>query len=153
MQYGQELLERLNGELQAAIARANARHEQILNGDVELNDCFRSVSAGDANISLLRDKIGILEDGGVAEFPELYRLDGTPTGASLVDTLYGSKWRITHSDGRTEWVSPYVQEKTLARKGYKFGTVVRPAWAAFRGNGTCIFPSDRNYWTGEEALR
>jgi hypothetical protein len=150
VKYGQELLELLEVELRDAIARANARHEQILNGDMELNDCFRSVSAADASISLLRDKIGILRYGGLSEFPELCRLDGTPAGASLVNTRYGSKWLVTHPGGRNEWVDPFVQEKTLARKGYKIVCVPKPAWAVFRGNGTCIFPSDRNYWTGEE---
>lgn len=150
MKHGQELLEQLKADLQDATARANARHEQILRGDMELNDCFRSVQAADAVISVLRDKIEILKDGGMAEFPELCYLDGTPTGASLVETRHGAKYLVNHSDGRKEWVDPYVQEKTLAKKGYKIAAVSKPAWAAFHGNGTRVFPARVNYWTGEE---
>lgn len=163
MKYGQELLEILEQERAALKARNDARYERVVNGDMELDDCFVSTWAGDLNQRLLEAKIEILQNGGVAEFTELLYLDGTPTGARLLNTRYGTKYLVKHADGTEEWVDPHVKEKTLARKGYKLGVVTRPAWAKIAGGGhglagmaSCyikIFPSRVNYWTGEEVRR
>lgn len=160
MKYGSDLLEAAKRELQELKTRNDDRFNRVVNGDIELNDCFVSAWAGNINQELLQTKIEILENGGVAEFEELFRLDGTPTNAPLVQTKYGSRYLVKRPDGAIEWVNPNVSEKTLARKGYKLGTVIRPAWAKIEGSGlglagalSCyvrVFPSHINYWTGEE---
>lgn len=158
MKYGQELLTALEQELQQLKTRNDDRFDRVVNGDIELSDCFVSSWAGNLNQRLIEGKIEILKNGGVAEFQELYYLDGTPTGARLIHTRHGSRFLIQHPDGMEEWVNPYVSEKTLARKGYKLVTVTRPAWAKIKGSGyglagamNCcvdVFPSRVNYWTG-----
>lgn len=161
MKYGQELLTDLERELKELKARNDNRFNRVANGDVELSDCFVSSWAGRLNQQLLEAKIEILRNGGVAEFQELYYLDGTPTNATLVSTSYGIRFLVHHPDGFEEWVNPYTKEKTLARKGYRLATVIHPAWAKIKGSGyglagamNCcvdVFPSRVNYWTGEPA--
>ncbi len=161
MKYGQELLVALEQELQELKARNDDRFNRVVNGDVELSDCFVSTWAGGLSQQLLETKVEILRNGGVAEFDELVYLDGTPTNARLVFTRYGSRYLVKRPDGTEEWVNPYVSEKTLAKRGYKLETVLRPAWAKISGNGgrglagamSChvdVFPSRVNYWTGEQ---
>lgn len=161
MKYGQELLAALEHELQELKARNDDRFNRVANGDVELRDCFVSTWAGELNQRLLETKIEILRNGGMAEFDELFYLDGTPTNAKLISTSYGIRYLVHRPDGLEEWVNPYVKEKTLERKGYKLVTVTRPAWAKIKGSGhglagamSCyvdVFPSRINYWTGEVA--
>jgi len=164
VKYGQELLDALERELQQTRAQNNERRNRVFDGEVELNDCFVSGWSGDLSQRLVQEKIEILKAGGVAEFEELCFIDGTPANAKPVNTRYGFKYLVDKEDGSQDWVDPYVKEKTLARKGYKIAFVPKPAWAAIKSSGTgrglagamnCyvnVFPSDRNYWTGEEAV-
>ena len=73
----------------------------------------------------------------------------------MMDTRFGRTFRLPTGS----WVNPFVQEKTLAKKGYKLGSVMKPAWACIAGSGkglsgmtTCyvkIFVSDINYAVNE----
>lgn len=124
-------VEKLQARLERIRAQRRERWERIRAAEFDLDDCFVSDRADDLTIRLLETQINILKDGGTAEFPALLHLDGTPTGAVLKQTRFGSAYLLP--DGK--WVNPWVRESTLARKGFKLGTERAPAWAAIMGSG------------------
>jgi len=153
------LLEKLKQELKALEDEFQRRENRILNGEVEPADCFLSTWANEIQRELVKTKIKILENGGVWPFEELFYIDGTPTGAKLVNTRFGATYRVEKPDGSIDWVNPFVRPETLEKKGYMLDYVERPAWACLKSSGTglagamsCyvhIFPSRKNYATGE----
>jgi hypothetical protein len=80
----------------------------------------------------------IAENDGLAEFPALFRLDGTWVPARVIDGRYGRSWMILDEDGKAtgEFLTYRPKRRTTnARKGYTEGTVLRPAVAAYGGRG------------------
>lgn len=154
MKHGEELLTELRERLGRSRDQQDAREERIASAQVEDTDCFLSTWANDLTRRELAARIGILEAGGLAPFPALFTLDGRLVSDDCRRTRYGRAFRVG-----AKWVDADVSDRTLARKGYRMGEVVRPAWAVLRGNGTGlgasywveVFKAKRNYWTGEEA--
>ena len=88
-----------------------------------------------------RAQARIAENGGKAEFPALFTLDGTPVPARLVTTRYGTKFAVfataadaaAHGAPVVAWINPFVKPATLAKKGYVVQQVLAPAKATLRG--------------------
>lgn len=88
----------------------------------------------------------IVANGGMAEVPALFDLDGNLVAAKLVQTRYGMAWGILPSDdpsGRfVGWFNPSEARKgatrlaTDRRKGYTEGVVKAPAKAEIVSSGT-----------------
>lgn len=150
-----KLLETLEKQLNGNRQSAANREERIANAEVEWTDCSTSIWANSKMEDLLQTKIEILKNGGLAEFKELQFIDGTPTNAKLVETQWGYKYLVIHSNRHREFVDPNVKPKTLEKKGYKIAMVLKPAWAKLAGGGkgwsgmnnvgTQIYESNVNY--------
>jgi hypothetical protein len=90
----------------------------------------------------------IADNGGRAEFPALFDLDGNLVAAKLVYVndrySYGSKvakWAVLADDdprsAAVQWIKAFpVRRSTMVRKGYTEGTVLAPAKADLGGGGT-----------------
>jgi len=131
-----------------------ARRRSAASFDSCDTDGFLSQWAADSMARLYDVQAEILENGGVAEFPALFDLDGTMLDAREVQTRYGWAWAITTADGGTAWFSPSCAQDparkiaTDRRKGYFVGRISAPAWATNSGNGVnmapVVFRSDRD---------
>jgi hypothetical protein len=85
----------------------------------------------------------LAEAGGVAAFPQLTDLDGTPVPAKLVETRFGTKFAVfataadvtKHHGDVLAWVDPFVRAKTLAKKGLVLVHVLAPARVVMSGGG------------------
>jgi len=108
-------------------------------------DGFVSQWASGLTAQQKRMEANLIENGGLAEFPQLTDLDGTPVPAKLVQTRYGTKFAVfaTADDVKAynanviAWIDPYVKEKTLARKGYVLVYVLAPAKVVMHGSNAC----------------
>jgi len=72
----------------------------------------------------------LLEDGGLAEFPALFDLDGNYVPARLIDGRYGECWAILDEAGdfTGEFITAFpARRATIVKKGYLEGRVKRPA--------------------------
>ncbi len=150
-----ETLEKLREELERLRAEEKRREQKIANQEMDLEECFVTRWATRLNIELVQAKIEILENGGLAEFPALYDLEGNLVCDRTVKTRYGKAFPVER-EGGTEWVGCGLKPQTYEKKGYRLGTVKKPAWAYIEGNGgtglagahACyvkIFPADVNY--------
>ena len=136
MLYGNELIKSLENEMRLLQESLEERYNRI---------------------ALCRDKIALLNAGGLAWFIEYATLDGTLVEAYWCDTRY---LRVEMPDGSVVWTTA-TTAKGLERQGLKKVHCLRPAWYCFRssGKGLCgvysgsydLFPSDVNYATGEPA--
>ena len=90
----------------------------------------------------------LADDGGLAEFPGLFDLEGNLVPAKLIDTRYGLKWAVFGSAEEVlrpgshilEWLTmPLLDSprsvKVLERKGYRQGLVKVPAGVTIHGSG------------------
>lgn len=125
------------------IAQAASLREQARQGRVRSLESFDrcdtdgcvSQWASDSMAQLYTAQAEILENGGVAQFPALFDLDGNIVDAREVQTRYGFAWAITNTNGSTTWfnASRAQDDKrridTDRKKGYYVGTVEAPAWA------------------------
>lgn len=134
---------------QAAGLRAEAtaaRRRSAASFDRCDTDGFMSQWAADSMARLYDVQAEILENGGVAEFPALFDLDGNMLDAREVHTRYGWAWAITTPGGGTKWFNPSCAQdparrvSTDRRKGYYVGRISAPAWAANSGCGVSITP-------------
>lgn len=100
-------------------------------------DGFLSQWAGGLTAQQKRKQADIEEAGGTALFAKdvLLTLDGEATDARIVETRYGTKWRLDSTD---EWIKYGSSAKALAKRGYRAVEVCERASArAFiDGQGT-----------------
>lgn len=160
MMYGQELIDKLNREIESLKADMSDRSKRISDWQTDEEDCFVSQRCDERAICLAQDKIELLKNGGCEWFTEYATLDGTLVSARWCKTKYGTSLRACMPDGSIVWTTSSTA-KGLAKKGLKKVLCLRPAWFAFHSNGTGMFgvytgqyvtfPSDVNYATGEAA--
>jgi len=153
--HGLNLIEKLNQELNSIQDRAKDREANISACLYDSSDSFLSEWANSKSQDLLKVKLQILENGGLAEFQALADLSGNIVSDRLIKTRFGGAYKVGD-----KWINPYVKESTLAKKGFKLTTVKKWAWACLKSNGTGlggnvwveIFPSNTNYFTGETTV-
>lgn len=158
--YGHELIESLRRDIETTQKAMENRAQRIEEGYTDVDDCFISMRCDERNLNLCKDKINLLEDGGVAWFVEYATLDNALVNAYWCNTRYGSKLRAVLPDGSVVWTSASTK-KGLAKKGLKMVQCLRPAWYTFKSShggmlgvytgSYQLFPSDVNYATGEAA--
>ena len=162
MRFGQELIEALEAEIETMKKALERREERIRNWETDEEDCFISERVESRTISVNRDKIALIKDGGCAWFQEYATLDGKLVNAKWCNTRFGYSLRAEMPDGSVVWTTSETP-KGLAKRGLKKVECKRPAWYAFKSPYSgmmgvyCgsyeLFPSDYNYATGEEATR
>lgn len=160
MKYGKELVASLEADIAANRKAISDRYDRIDAGMTDMDDCFLSQRCEERGISVAKDKIELIKNGGCAWFREFATIDGVLVNAKWCDTRYGSKLRVEMPDGSVVWTNA-LTKNGLAKRGLKMVECLRPAWYAFRssGRGLCgvyggsyvLFPSDYNYATGEPA--
>jgi hypothetical protein len=160
MKYGAELIASLNEEIDRMIAAMDRRAERIANWETDEDDCFISERCESRTISVNRDKIRLIEEGGCAWFQEYATLDGQIVNAKWCNTKFGYSLRAEMPDGNVVWTTADT-EKGLAKRGLKKVECKRPAWFAFKSpyggmmgvysGDYVMFPSAVNYATGEDA--
>ena len=160
MLYGKDLIEQLKSENELMRQNIENRYSRIDAGLTDIDDCFISQRCEERGISINREKIALIENGGCDWFLEYATLDGTLVNAKWCDTRYGYKLRAEMPDGKIVWTTADTK-KGLAKKGLKKVRCYRPAWFVFRSSGAGMlgaysgtyvpFPSDVNYATGEAA--
>jgi len=159
MKYGQELIDALEREILSLQNSIKNRMDRINEGMTDWDDCFISQRFEERGISINREKIALIKNGGCDWFVEYATLDGKLVDAKWCDTRYGYSLRAEMPDGKIVWTTA-VTKKGLAKKGLKRVLCLRPAWFCFKGSGGMFgvytgsyvpFPSDINYATGEPA--
>ena len=160
MLYGNELIKKLESEIEVMQGALERRAERISNWETDEDDCFISERCESRTISVNRDKIALIKDGGCAWFAEYATLDGVIVSAKWCNTKYGYSLRAEMPDGSVVWTAADTP-KGLAKRGLKKVECKRPAWYAFKApyggmmgvycGDYVLFPSDWNYATGEEA--
>lgn len=160
MKYGVQLIESLKKEIDIMQAAIDRRAERIANWETDEEDCFISQRNEERTISVNRDKIRLIEDGGCAWFQEYATLEGQLVKAKWCNTKFGYSLRAEMPDGKVVWTTADT-EKGLAKRGLKKVECKRPAWFAFKSpyggmmGVYCgdyeLFPSAMNYATGEDA--
>lgn len=132
-------------ELEARLADMRQRnaetHARRMAEQTDLSDCALSCWAEQSNEAKLLAMLDLARNGYMADFPALFHLDGTPVEGAKQVTFKDrysfqmvTKWVINHPNGQTEWLpftSPSAmtarKAKNLAERGYKVGTVSKPA--------------------------
>lgn len=160
MQYGQELIERLEGEIELMQNSISNRIDRINDGMTDWDDCFISQRCEERGISNNREKIELIKNGGCAWFMEYATLDGKLVDARWFKTKYGYSLRAKMPNGSVVWTTASTA-KGLAKKGLKKVECKRPAWFKFSSGNSgmlgvytgsyVLFPSSVNYATGEDA--
>lgn len=160
MKYGKELIEELKDEIARNREIIKNRIERIEALQTDWDDCFVSQRFDDRAIRLAKDKIELIEAGGVSDFLEYATTDGKLVKARWRATKYGTKLRAELPDGSVIWTEARTA-KGLAKYGLKKVLCTRPAWYRFSAAGSglagayfgnyVLFPSDYNYATGEAA--
>lgn len=103
-------------------------------------DGFLTQHSSDLTARLHERKAEIAANGGKAEFPALFDLDGNMVPAKLVNTRYGPAWGLLSdpdnlSSEFTGFVNPSLAKDenrakaNLEKKGYRVGKVSAPAGA------------------------
>ena len=159
MKYGQELIESLEREIVTLQGAIDRRAERIANWETDEDDCFISERVESRAISLNRNKIALIKNGGCAWFVEYATTNGTIVNARWCNTRYGYKLRVEMPNGEIVWTNG--GKKALSKRGLKEVECKRPAWYAYKTpyggmmgvycGSYELFPSDWNYATGEEA--
>ena len=160
MVYGEELIKKLEKDIEIMQKSLDERATRIANWETDMDDCFVSERCEIRGIRNARAKIDLIRKGGCEWFTEYATLDGTLVNAHWCNTKFGSSLRVEMPDGSVVWTTS-LTEKGLARRGLKYVQCLRPAWYAFRSpvGGMAgvysgdyeLFPSDKNYATGESA--
>lgn len=160
MVFGNELIKKLEGEIEAMQKAISDRLDRINEGWTDMDDCFISQRCEERGISNNQEKIKLIKDGGCAWFNEYATLDGELVDARWCNTRFGCSLRAEMPDGTVVWTTASTP-KGLAKKGLKMVKCLRPAWFAFRSSNSgmlgvytgsyVLFPSDINYATGESA--
>lgn len=160
MVYGQELINRLERDIDLNKKAISDRIDRINQGLTDIDDCFISQRCEERGIRNAEDKIRLIKDGGCSWFREYATLDGTLVNAHWCNTKFGSSLRAEMPDGSVVWTTA-LTAKGLAKKGLKMVECLRPAWFKFSSGyggmlgvysgSYVLFPSDVNYATGEPA--
>lgn len=130
-----------NSEITAeALREKAAQHTQDANESWERSDTdgFLSQWASGINAQLANAQARIVDNGGVAQFPALFTVDGEFVPARPIESKYGTRWMVLDTAGKaTGEFLPYFPKRrdTLAKRGYVEGFVTRPAWARCEGSG------------------
>lgn len=159
--YGEELIQRLESEMETTRNAMRERMERINTLQTDWDDCCVSVRCDERDLIVCQDKIRLIRDGGCAWFREYATLDGTLVNAKWCNTRYGTSLRVEMPNGEIVWTTSCTA-KGLARRGLKAVECKRPAWFKFHSSNSgmlgvytgsyILFPSDFNYATGEDAL-
>lgn len=160
MEYGKQLVERLQEEIRLNQKAIRDRWDRINEGLTDMDDCFISHRCEERGIRVCKEKIDLIQNGGTAWFHEYATLDGQLIDAHWCNTRYGTKLRAVMPDGKVIWTES-TTKKGLAKRGIKAVECRRPAWFKFSsGYGGMLgvysgdyvlFPSSVNYATGEDA--
>lgn len=160
MLYGEKLIESLRKDIDLMQKAIDERWNRINEGLTDIDDCFISQRCEERGIATAKEKIALIENGGYAWFREYATLDGRLVNAHWCNTKYGYKLRVEMPDGSVVWTTA-TTKSGLARKGIQQVECLRSAWFKFSsGYGGMLgvysgdyvlFPSDRNYATGEIA--
>lgn len=160
MVYGQELIKKLENEIEIMNGAMERRQERIDRWETDEDDCFISERCESRTVSVNKRKIDLINRGGCEWFLEYATLEGKVVNAHWCNTRYGCKLRVVMPDKSVIWTTADTA-KGLAKLGLKKVRCLRPAWFAFRSpyggmmgvySGDYeLFPSDYNYATGEEA--
>lgn len=131
-----------------------AAHEAEAAASFERCDTDGFVSQWASGIMADKERLAarIIEDGGLATFPALFRGD-TLVPAVLLETRFGTKWGVFASAADAnryganiiEWVPFRGSDK----KGYTLGWVKRPARATIKGRGRGLSGSA---WAAAEVI-
>lgn len=93
-------------------------------------DGFLSQWASGITAQLKRRQADLLDAGGKAEFPALFK-DGQLVAAKVIQTRYGAKFGVLASDDPrstvTAWITP--TSRGAKKHGYTLGRVLAPAAA------------------------
>jgi len=95
-------------------------------------DGFLSQWADGLNARKYRLQADIDANGGMWDFPALFDLSGKEVPAKLIRGKYGLVWSLTDADGKFtgQFVAAFPKrEATMTAKGYREGSVSRPAIA------------------------
>jgi len=145
--YPRPTVEELEAALETMRTRHAATNARRMEQQTDVGDCALSCWTESSCEDELMAKLALARDGYLAEFPALFDLDGNEVeGAKLVNCKsysgYGTvmKWVVNHANGSATWL-PYTHPESmtprkaanLAKKGYKVGTVKRPAHIVARG--------------------
>ena len=132
----------------AARLRAEAsQHEQDAADSFERcdTDGFLSQWASGLNAAEKRLQAEIVENGGRADVPALFDLDGNLIPAKLIDTRFGTSWGIfssweslNGSGDVVRWVKAFpARRSTLVGYDVMEGRVMARAHAALKGASAC----------------
>ncbi|WP_411140272.1 hypothetical protein [Streptomyces sp. x-80] len=122
-----------------ALRESAAAHEEAARESIEASDTEGFLSQWAHGVCAREDRLAahIAENGGTAEFPALFDLDGTLVPARRVQKQYGWIWELLDAKGgRRGWFnesrakSPEVRRRNNATKGIYLGTVRAPAESA-----------------------
>ena len=124
-----------------ALRTEAAAHEQAAQDSFDRcdTDGFLSQWASGLTAQLKRCQADVLDNGGMAEFPALFTLDGERVNAKLIDGRFGRCWAMMDEAGKFtgEFIKAFPKRKsTMARKGFREGTEMAPAVAFMDGRGT-----------------
>lgn len=160
MVYGEELIKRLESDIEGYKKTISDRIDRINEGVTDWDDCFISQRCESRGMELCKSKIELIRNGGTAWFTEYATLDGILVDAHWCNTKYGYSLRVKMPNGQVIWTTSSTK-KGLAKRGLKVVECRRPAWYAFKSphggmmgvyTGSYeLFPSDVNYATGEDA--
>lgn len=123
-----------------ALKKETADHETKATESFERCDTDGCVSqwAHGINAQLKRQQAKIVENGGKADFPALFDLDGNRVKARLGNGRFGPVWILL--DEKCElikFVSAFPKrESTMRKKGFVEGEEEAEAWACLEGSGT-----------------
>jgi hypothetical protein len=100
-------------------------------------DGFLSQWASGLTADLYRTQADIVRNGGKAEFPALFTLDGVRLNAKVIDTRFGPAWAFLDPHGKFtgKFLTAYKNDSYYAKRGYKIVNVLEPARAVIRGSG------------------
>lgn len=101
-------------------------------------DGFVSQWAHGINGDLARLQAEIDANGGMAEFPALFDLNGHQIPAKLINGRFGVCWAL--QDDKDQFTGMFIKafparKSTMTRKGYREGTEMAPAKAVIHGTG------------------
>ncbi|TJZ55595.1 hypothetical protein FCH28_09650 [Streptomyces piniterrae] len=150
-QVAREYRERKEAEAREAEAREQAEAAATLRKSAEAREeaARESVEASDTDgfrsqwahgLCAREDRLAarIAEDGGVAEFPGLFDLDGNLVPARRVQGQYGWSWELLRQGRRAGWFNESkaknaeTRRRNNAAKGFYVGTVRAPAEATMQ---------------------
>lgn len=151
--------------LEAELANLIQKKRDNFDRRKDMDDSSFSERFENSQISQINMKLEILKAGGLSEFDCLLDKDTKEVvSLKIVDALYGPCYIISEQfrEKFGTFVGVAKLNSTYTKKGLEKSTVMLPAWVtmenSFGGNSLAAasslrpmaFPSNRNYFTGEE---